>query len=1130
MTTYRFYPWARRGLSAALPAASGGKPPARGLARVKITITPEIIETRDVRLFGPGEVLGIDHRTIVRTEPRAGTADFEPNYLASIDFDPPELPWLFTPAGPTPNAPGRLAPWVVLVVLDRDRVAPPRVARNRPLPFITLPGALPDTELPPLEDSWSWAHVQRIVRPGEAGSEGEALAQAPDLNVSRLMCPRRLAPNRRWLACVVPAWDAGVAAGLGVARRDPEGPLEPAWSPGRSDLELPVYFHWEFDTGVTGDFEFLARRLKPVRATVQSRTEELARRARIYLGTADDRPETLAALPPDDPQSYARLDAPLEIMDQPAAEVAETPQAFSAVVERATTQTGGEAAALLPPLYGERHAQRFHVATGERSGKWLDELNLDPRTRIAARYGGDTVRRFQEELMEVAWQQIGDVLAANEQLGRSRFLALVATRALERHVVGLPAARILALSAHMHARLRADPATVTTRIARTSLADAAFAPAMRRLTSPVAPLATRTARAVSRANRNTVRHALSRGIAEALQRSEVAVDPSITSRDGIEGLELGLRIAREQGITPGQRWTTGADAANLSFDAGLLAQSVGATEWSAVPRGDLASVGVLGEAHFDALARIAAQEGVPLERLTGELRAAVAAAPKAERFAFRRNAAGAATLVAIERESGGAVVMVDPASRARTMLFTLEGTATRQPRALEEALSRTPRAVLREGAHTARVTTRQGQPRVAFEVRERPPIDFGRGGRTRRPPPEVRVPPEVVRIEPETILPAEEQLFTAVMPAPWREAKVVQAVTSALADLAGAQPSRERTLQFVRAPLGGGDGELAARVRTAIEPATVFRRRAAQMVRVPDWLRNPARDALDTIMAAPALHASFADLFARVAPERFLPRDIELPDESISALGTNPRFVAAFMVGVNHEMNRELIWRTYPTDGRGTPATRFWNWLDAQRRDVAAIHAWPAAGPLVSRLTNAASQVVLVVRGRLLRRYPHTIVLAWKAHSRGRLADVPAGDAAARRTVLREPLFKVWLEPDTSLIGFDLTREEFTAATGAGWYIVLQEPITEPRFGLDEPITEPPVGFDIAGSRTPRRRNVNDLNWSDSTVPAGGHLRTSSPVLGNAAHSADVAERLLQRPVRVAFHSTQIAPAFGAES
>ena len=49
-------------------------------------------------IFGPGDVVGIDPRQIIRTEPRPFTSNFEPNYLCGIEFDAPDLPWLFTPA------------------------------------------------------------------------------------------------------------------------------------------------------------------------------------------------------------------------------------------------------------------------------------------------------------------------------------------------------------------------------------------------------------------------------------------------------------------------------------------------------------------------------------------------------------------------------------------------------------------------------------------------------------------------------------------------------------------------------------------------------------------------------------------------------------------------------------------------------------------------------------------------------------------------------------------------------------------------------------------------------------------------------------------------------------------------
>ena len=45
----------------------------------------------------------------------------------------------------------------------------------------------------------------------------------------------------------------------------------------------------------------------------------------------------------------------------------------------------------------------------------------------------------------------------------------------------------------------------------------------------------------------------------------------------------------------------------------------------------------------------------------------------------------------------------------------------------------------------------------------------------------------------------------------------------------------------------------------------------------------------------------------------------ESPSGSRAAvLETNPKFVEAFMVGLNTEMSHELLWRGFPTDQRGT--------------------------------------------------------------------------------------------------------------------------------------------------------------------------------------------------------------------
>jgi hypothetical protein len=51
---------------------------------------------RSVELYGPGDILGVGTRAMVRTVPRQGTADFESNFLAAIDFYDEDFPWRLT--------------------------------------------------------------------------------------------------------------------------------------------------------------------------------------------------------------------------------------------------------------------------------------------------------------------------------------------------------------------------------------------------------------------------------------------------------------------------------------------------------------------------------------------------------------------------------------------------------------------------------------------------------------------------------------------------------------------------------------------------------------------------------------------------------------------------------------------------------------------------------------------------------------------------------------------------------------------------------------------------------------------------------------------------------------------------
>jgi hypothetical protein len=116
------------------------------------------------------------------------------------------------------------------------------------------------------------------------------------------------------------------------------------------------------------------------------------------------------------------------------------------------------------------------------------------------------------------------------------------------------------------------------------------------------------------------------------------------------------------------------------------------------------------------------------------------------------------------------------------------------------------------------------------------------------------------------------------------------------------------------------------------------------------------------------------------------------------------------------------------------------------------------------------------------------------------------------------PLFRGRLDPDITYVGLDVTEEE--ARGEPGWFFVLQEQPTSPRFGLD-------VNRDPGLAPDAPLPGWNNLSWQDLKVPEGGYLQLKDSSITvqkpeglqwgfNAAHQAAI---LRQRPARVAIHA-----------
>jgi len=77
-------------------------------------------------------------------------------------------------------------------------------------------------------------------------------------------------------------------------------------------------------------------------------------------------------------------------------------------------------------------------------------------------------------------------------------------------------------------------------------------------------------------------------------------------------------------------------------------------------------------------------------------------------------------------------------------------------------------------------------------------------------------------------------------------------------------------------------------------------------------------------MAAPSFDDPMYVPLNVLSTDWILPGLDQIPQDTVSLLRTNQRFVETYMVGLNHEMTRTLLFNEYPIDQRGTYFRQFW--------------------------------------------------------------------------------------------------------------------------------------------------------------------------------------------------------------
>ncbi|MFQ6026490.1 MAG: hypothetical protein ACE5Q6_03125 [Dehalococcoidia bacterium] len=1012
LSTYTFLPWLRQGIANRIDAADFD--PA---VQVRATITVQFdLEgsggaagnisrpiSKEVALYGPGDIIGIESRAIIKNEPLNWITNFEPNYLPYIEFYDEDFPWRYTPAAPNG---GRLRPWITLVVLKED--AEFKEGGNilgKPLPFIEISATPLDSVFPPAQDLWAWAHVhinKNIAGEQQAPQAGDMtdvlsqfkdlVEQDPDMAYSRIVCPRKLEPNSRYHGFLIPTFETGRLAGLNLEPADSPHATFSAWGDyvGRQEpTRFPFYHRWFFRTGARGDFEYLVRLLepKPADGRVGRRDMDVQDPGSNISGIDDPDLEGFlklggALLAPLSDESEAEIQK-WEDWDQPyphafqtelaefinlAAEYADKDAATANNDTQLDPNIKNDPDPLItPPIYGRWHARAERLlknadgTDAPNNTNWLHNLNLDPRWRTAAGFGTDVVKDNQEEYMDAAWDQIGDVLEANRQIRQAQLAQQVSIYWYDQHLKPLQNInpdKVLVMTAPVQKRVVSQGLTVFQQVKQSPLTPAVTSAPLRRMMRP---------------HSRMIRYS--------------AFDEGISPTNLVTRVNAGVVTAAPPHIVPPDLPTLDDVADDLK------------------PRG---VPGFL----LDSL------KNIPLLKYLPLLLAAI--------------------VFLLLFVIGFLLVSVIPAVIIIGVLIYFWRLLTRWSHQVEEAES-----ILEENQTPESVDRLPNSP------------DFT-----------ITTPVDITTLDPSNPAGAIRLGGTDSPQSVRFKAALKDLYHTIQVSIAAGEPPPVTPVDIER---------LADAMIAALDPKVTISRYTYGKIKIPLHVSELIGERFVEAMAYPEFDIPMYKPLVDRSTELFLPNIRFVEQNSITLLKTNQRFIESYMVGLNHEFARELLWREYPTDQRGSYFRQFWDvssflseTVDAEQRreelkDIPPLHLWARSSKLGDhdhreQGRDNEEELVLVIRGELLKKYPNAVIYAHQARWQPKSGTDPTPDKTLEREFdpagpIKSPLYEAKVEPDIFFFGFDITEEEAkgddTVDDKPGWFFVIKERPGEPRFGLD---------------------------------------------------------------------------------
>ncbi|MEO8755132.1 MAG: hypothetical protein ABI624_20925, partial [Casimicrobiaceae bacterium] len=780
---------------------------------------------------------------------------------------------------------------------------------------------------------------------------------------------------------------------------------------------------------------------------------------------------------------------------------------------------------LSPPIYGEYPAKRHTVDAAKVNANWLDGLALQPRYRLAAGWGAEIVRQNQDEFMQAAWEQLGDVLAAERAFSLARLARDVLKRIEVRHLAKLSPDRALAVMSPARARIAiATNESLYGRMAGATLPQELFDGSMRRFASPrkaTLKMARWRERNLALPSITKQMSMLVDNFANATTRLAV-IDPNRFVPDGLLGsrsydqVPLPANLDTLVDLMPytGLAQSLTGNQIKAIQAANVAARQVASTTRKQAPlMGDVWHKGLLTDTHAIRVAQLQSVASAPLSGDLGRL--------------IQQSSLRGTEGVLLSVQQGA---VTSQALRIDGRSGTLEAVG-------HALLATRSDAVRATGAGRIALTAVATVPLPALKLYGNaavfstlPPSTLGRsdakltiglngpGSFSNVPPagnagvPTITMPPALKdRATLHRYSAAFKEYQRVVLP-PAGSQVIVRPVDFATVNSAAQARTRvdaDRTvpsrlassLSLGAQAVGYANGTLSSVYISESLDAALLER-----------LRYIVPRTFDRVMAFPHLPFPLSRKLEVIAPDVFLPGVGVLPTDFIMAVKTNPRFVEALMVGANHEMGREMLWQGLPTDQRGTPFQHFWQRLDG-KNDIEFIHKWHAL-PLGTQ-PGSTAMLVLLLRGQLLERFPNLSIYAYPIVAQenrpgGSSPPQPNDPSEMNPANALVPVLRGRLGRDISYVGFDISPDDI-----GKYFFIVEEHMTEPRFGFDERVGQ--------GQNS---TSWQDVDWVDIGVNPGIYfgstaLKKAQPTKAANAiplwvdpHAATVADAALQRPFR----------------